>query len=461
MRLDVVSISHSRLTSIAAFLVPALVLWLPSGYAYGSAILLLGGLWTISTWSKSKATLSAGYRLALIIVIMAGIWLLGSDWGKGIAVLNRPVRYLLILPCLYYVLCYPPRIAYFLNGILVGAAAGGVYAVFDVTILKVGRAWTTVHSTANVIQLGDLSGLLGMLCWLQVALFWKRWSILKRGAAIACGILGLVGSLLSQSRGGWVGLLICLPFLMFIIARHISIRRASAGFLAAALLLLPLSLYFSGILKTRIDEAVAQAIAYQRIGASETSVGQRLFMWKQAFEMGLQKPLLGWGDTGYTKEKIRQVEVGKAPGMELDYKDAHNDMIDMFAKRGIVGLIGLLLQYTVPFLLFWPRRGKDFYRSKNDDLDQDRRLEIDIFAMRAIGVAIPVAFAGFGLTQTYFSHYNGINMYWLMIILVYAILHKLSEMRARDECETEIGRSAGSCDKLKQAASASVTAAGR
>lgn len=449
MQFDISTTRHVQLTSIAAFLIPALVLWLPSGYAYGSAILIVGGLWTISTWYKSKIVLSDGYRLALIIAIMAGIWLIGSDWDKGIAVFNRPVRYFLILPCLFYVLYYPPKMAYFLNGMLAGAAAGGIYAVYDVVVLKVGRAWTTAHSTANVIQLGDLSGLLGLLCWLQLALFWKRWSILRRGIAVACGTLGLIGSFLSQSRGGWVGLLICLPLLYFLMARHISLRRASTGIIALFLLLLPLSLYFGGILKNRVDEAISEVIAYHQSDATQTSVGQRLFMWKQSVEMGLKKPLFGWGDAGFTKEKIRQVDMGEASGMELDYKDAHNDIVDMFAKRGIVGIIGLLLQYIIPFLSFWPTRRSKLYKSADDDLDWDRLLDIDILAMRLIGVATVVAIAGFGLTQTYFSHYNGINMYWLMIILSYAILHRLVEDRAQIKAVAVGKRGALSCDKLE------------
>ena len=33
---------HHRISNLAAFLVPALSLWLPSGYAYGTALLVVG-----------------------------------------------------------------------------------------------------------------------------------------------------------------------------------------------------------------------------------------------------------------------------------------------------------------------------------------------------------------------------------------------------------------------------------
>ena len=44
-----------RCASIGAFMVPGLALWLPSGYSYGAALLLLAALASAPVWWKRPA----------------------------------------------------------------------------------------------------------------------------------------------------------------------------------------------------------------------------------------------------------------------------------------------------------------------------------------------------------------------------------------------------------------------
>lgn len=412
--------THVRITSLSAFLTPALALWLPSGYAWGSSMMLLAALLAASTWVREPVTPPSARWLVLAIGLMALAWLHGSDWGRGVSVLNKPSRYLFALPCLFYALRFPPRRQALLAGIAVGAAAGGLRALYDVDVLGLERPWTSAHDSANAIQLGNLCGLLGLMCWLQLLVYWERWRWPRRSAIALCGVLGLIGSLLSQTRGGWLALALCTPVLLWLLARQLSWRRASGGALLIVGMLLPLGWYMGDTIEQRLNWAVDETLSYQRNHEANNSVGHRLDHWQLAWRMGTDKPLGGWGDAGYAAEKARRVAAGNAQPAVLNYGHAHNEVLDQFAKRGLIGVGGLLLLYGVPLALFWPRRRPD---DRADPAHADRT------CLRLLGVAMPLAFFGFGLTQVFFAHYNGVVIYLGLVTLLFATLTGLERAR--------------------------------
>lgn len=415
--------THIRVTSLSAFLIPALTLWLPSGYAYGTALLLLAALLAAPSWVRQTLSPPAARWLVLAFGLMALVWLYGSDWSKGASVFNKPARYIMALPCLLYALRFPPRWSHLLAGITFGAAAGGLRALYDLQVLGLERPWTDAHQSANAIQLGNLSGWMGLMCWLFVLMYWERWDWPRRLLVLCCAALGLLGSLLSQTRGGWLAVVLCALPLLWLLARHCSWRRAGAGVLLILAMALPLGWNLGATLEQRFDWAVAEVLDYQRHGTADNSVGHRLDHGQLAFAMGLDRPLTGWGDAGYVAEKARRVEAGEAKPAVLGFGHAHNDLLDQFAKRGLIGVFGLLVLYGVPLILFWPRRQQ--HASTAAHTHQDA------LCVRLTGVSVPLVFMGFGLTQTFFAHYNGVVFYVMMVTLLFATLHGLGRQTVR------------------------------
>ena len=408
--------THFRLTSLAAFLVPALALWLPSGYAWGTALLFIGALLGTPYWLRWPVTPATRW-LAGTVLVMALVWLHGSDWSKGASVLNKPVRYALVIPCLFYLMRFPPQLRFILAGIAVGAACGGLRALYDVYVLGLDRPWTSAEKTSGAIQLGNLSGMFGVLCWLQLMVYGPRWRWPLRLTVLLCCGLGLLGSLLSQTRGGWLALALCLPVLFWLIARRVSRRRAVAGLAVLCVLLVPLGWRMAPQLEQRLDWAIHEVTSYESSGNANTSVGQRLDHWKLAWAMGLDKPLLGWGEVGYVNEKARRVAAGQASPVILEFGHAHNEVIDQFVKRGLLGVAGLGALYLVPLALFWPRRRSAHVAGLAPD---------DEICIRLMGVTVVLAHMGFGLTQVFFAHYNGVMNYLALVIFLFAALHPLS-----------------------------------
>lgn len=404
--------------SASAFLTMALALLPHSSYAWGAAIMVIVAFVTAPKWLRQPYLPKGSWALAFVIGLMGLVWLYGSDFSKGASAFNKPSRYFFALPCLFCLLRYPPSRQWLLNGIICGAALGGMYALYTTWGMGHGRPWVMPGRSANAIQLGDLSGFFGLICWLQITVYWKRWSRLRVAVVLLCAALGVLGSLLSQSRGGWLALALSTPILLWLIARCVSVTRAVGCAILLLVAMIPAGLFFGETVVQRVDLAMQEAQAYHDAGRVGTSIGQRLELWRVAWDMALEKPVTGWGLVGYTQEKERRVKAKEAAPQILKFGHSHQELLDQFVKRGLIGIVGLLLLYSVPLTLFWPRR-QSLRRLSGAERE-------DVVCLRLIGVSVPLAFAGFGLTQVFFAHYNGVILYLVLVMFLFAALHRVS-----------------------------------
>lgn len=402
-----------RCTALAAFLIPALTLALPSGYAYGIVLLALGAVVSAPLWLRQPLVSTPARWWLVVIVVMGAVWFYGGDLTKGWSIANKPSRYLLAALCVPFVFAFPPRGNFLLLGLAAGAAAGGLRALFDVQVLGYDRAWIdSATRSSGAIQYGNLSGLFGLMCWVQWVVFLDRWRWQQRLLMAACALLGLLGSLLSQTRGGWLALALCMLPLSWFLARYLWGRRLLVGGAGMLALVLLLGWYQGPQLEQRWEQAQSEVSRYLEDGSAETSVGQRLDHWQLAWNMGLDRPLGGWGEAGYREEKQRRVAAGLVHPIVLEFGHAHNEWLDMFAKRGLLGLGGLLLFYAVPLVLLWPTRARV--------QGPDGAIDLHALCLRLIGVLFPLSYMGFGLTQVFLAHYNGLMVYLFMVLLTLA-----------------------------------------
>ena len=403
------------LASAAAFMVPGLALWLPSGYSYGAALLLLAAVVGAPWWWRAcKVSRESGW-LVLSIVVMGFVWLLDSSdgawrWGA----LDRPSKYLLALPCLFFLLAYAPNPRWLWTGITLGALGSGGIALYQIGVLHLPRA----AGYTNAIQYGNLCVLLALMCLVLLATRppgVQTWHRLVMAVGV---VLGLVGSVLSQSRGGWVALALIFPALALVLRPYIGWRQFAAGTAALLCALSVLVFVQRHGLEERLDMAVTEAQQFEQKGDAVSSVGQRLAHWQLAWDMGLARPLLGWGKSGYDAEKQRQVNAGQAHPFLLEFAHVHNEVLDLFAKHGLLGVLALLLFYGVPLALFWPTRARVMVPATNGGMQLDRTA----LALHLVGWTVPVAYIAFGLTQVFFAHNSGNLFYLFMVMLVHSCL---------------------------------------
>lgn len=427
-----------RCSTLAAFLVPAAALAMLSGYSWGAVLLLLAALATLPRWATgrpSRATLA----LATCFLAMASLWLLEPGaLDQGWAALDRPLKFVLAVPCLLFVAwCTPPARA-LLVGVLVGAGLAGATALLqrygcDWGAPSIGpwlqercevvRVHDRVSGYTNAIQFGGISLLLALM---GIAVLWTHWSLLSRGmrvAGVTAIALGLEAWLLSMTRGGALAIAFALPLLVIAIARYSGRRALWVAGLVAALLVGALGALKGDEIADRLQSGVQEVQQYRDQGQSETSVGHRMAHWQLAWAMAMDRPWTGWTQAGYEREKARRVQAGQAPPVALRFGHAHNEVLDMLAKRGLVGLAALLALYLVPLILFWPTRRRVSYPvgAAPDPV---------LLSLRMVGSLLPLCYVGLGLTQAFFAHNSGVMFYLFMVALVHGAIAGLQVPRA-------------------------------
>ena len=392
-----------QLTGVAVFLLTAVSLAIPSGYSIGAVILLFAGMGLILTRRVPVLSKQDGWVIATLVAY-ALVSMLEAWWdGQGSRGFDKPSRFILAIPALLWVLRYPPKLVYVWGGIALGAISAGTWGGWQKLVEGVGRAQGHTH----VIQFGNLSMLLGVLCMAGLG-----WAVLQRHRGVWVALLlagaagGVMGSLFSGSRGGWVGF----PIVLLVLYRAYGTQLSTSWKVAAmsAVLIGGLTVYAvpqMGV-QARVHQAFNDVALYVSGENRSTSVGSRFEMWRGAAQLIQEKPLMGWGSNGYADAMADLGEAGVISAEAARYGHAHNEFIDAFAKRGLLGLAVLLALYLVPMRLF------------------ARHLQASHLTTRAVataGVLLPVTFMDFGLTQVFMEHNSGVMMYAFMLAVLWGI----------------------------------------
>jgi O-antigen ligase len=392
-----------QLTGVAVFLLTAVSLAIPSGYSIGAVILLFAGMGLILTRRVPVLSKQDGWVIAALVAY-ALVSMLEAGWdGHGSRGFDKPSRFILAIPALLWVLRYPPKLVYVWGGIALGAISAGTWGGWQKLVEGVGRAQGHTH----VIQFGNLSMLLGVLCMAGLG-----WAVVQRHRGVWVALLlagaagGVMGSLFSGSRGGWVGF----PIVLLVLYRAYGTQLSTSWKVAAmsAVLVGGLTVYAvpqMGV-QARVHQAFSDVALYVSGENRSTSVGSRFEMWRGATLLIQEKPLMGWGSNGYADAMADFGEAGVISAEAARYGHAHNEFIDAFAKRGLLGLVALLALYLVPMRLF------------------ARHLQASHLTTRAVataGVLLPVTFMDFGLTQVFMEHNSGVMMYAFMLAVLWGI----------------------------------------
>lgn len=387
-------------TSLAVFLLGAMALVVPSGYSLGAVMLLLGS----AVLLVKRPVLGLTRQDWLVIAALAAytaVGVLEAWWdGQGARGIDKPVRFLLAVPAMLLVMAYPPRLAWLWSGLSIGAIGAGGWAGWQKLVEEVGRA----QGHTYVIQFGNLSMLLGILCLAGLG-----WAVVqpRRGPwlvfLLVGALMGILGSLFSGSRGGWVGF----PFVLLVLYRGYG-RQLPGLFKAGAVVAvvagasLVYALPQTGV-QPRVHQAFDDVARYVSGESRTSSVGARFEMWKGASHLILEKPLVGWGDNGYQQGMQRLADEGVIDQGVTRYGHAHNEFIDAQAKRGVIGLAVLLALYLVPMGYF------------------ARHLtaaDLELRSLAVAGTLLSVAYIDFGLSQVFLAHNSGVMMYafWLVVL---------------------------------------------
>lgn len=391
--------------ALAGFLAGLVIL--PLGYAAFAALVVVLAL-PGALLPRGDSRLCPEDRWFLLALLLFGLHLVLDAWRSGAPVGHQTASTLPWWPLAAALVLVgwrrlPPA------GVALwwGAAFGALAACGIVLVRWLALGVDRVHVPGiNAIPFGNLSLVLGVLS-LVWALRLSQMPLLFGVAALA----GLVVSLLSGTRGGWVTLPVVALVLLLCqgeeIRRLWSARPLRTRLLAVAGVVL--------VAAFAVWQALPRAVAlvedlrgYLHQGVTRTSVGLRLDMWHAAWALFLQKPLLGWGEGAMMPELRRLIAAGELNEQARYFGfQLHSDVLDTLARRGLLGLITLLLMYAVPLAGF-------VRRLKCGDV------EVRMFALA--GTLVVLMFAGFGLTQSQFRDERSFAAYLVLVVTCWVLM---------------------------------------
>lgn len=337
--------------------------------------------------------------------LLALSWLI-DGWisGERGSALEKPIKILLTLPCLLYLSKRPPQARWLWHGVVVGAVGAASVAIYQALgSLEAFRAgWFRAAGFTNAIQFGNLALLLGMM-----ALFgWcvpSRQKMVWRGWLILGFFSGLLASVLSGSRGGWLALVLLSGLGLVYLAAVGRWRGViTIGVIGVAIGLIAIQLPQLHI-KERVATVIEESKQYSFNNVANTSTGARLQMWKFGWDLYRAKPLVGWTQLGYMNEKTRRIHEKSLDPALAEFNHPHNELLDAASKRGTVGLCILLLTYVTPLVIF----AKILKTAANKY----------VRAVSFGGILIPLSYMAYGLTQSFLPHNSGATMYFYALVL--------------------------------------------
>lgn len=386
--------------SLSVFLMGSIALVIPTGYSVGPLLLFFGSLALLYKRPTEKLTKKDMYLICVLsayALVVSGL-ALQDEGSRG---LDRPIRFLFAIPVLLLVLRFPPRLAWMWAGLVLGGCLAGTWAAWQKFFEGAVRAEGYTH----VIQFGNLSMLMGVFCFagLGWALAQTRFRYAWCSLLVLGGGMGMLGSLLSGSRGGWIGL----PVMAFILYKsygNFFSKRIKLAILSSVILIGLAAYSFPQVgVQERIYAAFDDISSYHSGGNRDTSLGLRFEMWRGAGQLIAERPLVGWGQVGYSQAMEALGEQGEITYLASQFGHAHNEFIDALAKRGLIGLSVLLALYFVPLRLF---------------ASGLKHQNLETRSLAVAGTLLSVGYIDFGLSQAFLAHNSGVMFYafWLTLL---------------------------------------------
>ena len=394
-------------TSIFCFF--TLLLVFPKGYNYGSTTLLVASVLFIfySMYKKFKITeiikqnnpiffvVSLYFLIALFFIILH---------GDKFKLIDNPIRAFLFLSVIIFVSYAKVKFDVLLYSIPLGSFIAGLVALYQYYILHLPAAFNEQMK----IQSGDIAMSLGLFS-LVIALYLfeikqNKFALL----AVIAGLFGVLASVLSLARGGWVGVPLIVVFILYIYRNMISKKLLSAvvlGILVGGISLSSNEQFVGRILNVKNN------LSHYSQNSKDGSIGARLDMWKMGVDAFIEHPISGWSLKALDKYKKSLADKGVVSREFTVYSHLHNQFIDELAKKGILGGVAILGIFLVPLCSFY-RKQKKFPNNKKIKL------------LTTLGIVHALSTMSYCLTQAFLTHNSGNIFYFFSLVLFWSFMQK-------------------------------------
>lgn len=218
---------------------------------------------------------------------------------------------------------------------------------------------------SDVTNRGNIGMLTGLICLLATIYFknikWKTISLIGFFS-------GILLSILSGARGGWLAFFIVVLTLIY---QQAKTNKSSIKYILSASFIMVLLIFFLWDklpLGPRIEQTIHSINLYFS-GDKYSSVGARFEMWYASWLAFLEKPIFGWG-WGNTKTYLAYyLELGAVDqnGIYKLFGHPHSEYFLFLAELGITGFIIFIAFLLYPLLYF--SRALIYLNTKKDNIN--------------------------------------------------------------------------------------------
>lgn len=393
--------------NISVFLFFTLIFIFPKGYNYGSsALLVFSILFLCYLIYKGVGFLDIINENKAVFIVVVFYFFISLFFilfhGEKIKLIDNPLRAFLFLSVIISVMHRSIKLDVLLYSIPLGAFIAGLVALYQYYVLHLPSAFYEQMK----IQSGDITMSLGLFSLVTSFYLLELKKNKCALLAIIGAFFGVLASVLSFARGGWISLPLIFLMILYIYKNIISKKR---------LIVLLLGVFVSAIILSMNEQFVYRMLdaknnlAYYFEGIKDGSVGARLDMWKIGINAFLEHPFLGWNLQELDNYKMSLAEKGLVPHEFIVYSHLHNQFIDELAKKGILGGVAILGIFFLPLYIFY---------TKQKNKKNNKRIKF----ITTLGIVHILSTMSYCVTQAFISHNSGNIFYFFVLFLFYAFM---------------------------------------
>ena len=395
--------------NVSIFCFFTLLLVFPRGYNYGStALLVVSVLFLLYTIYKKINITGLVKRNKSIFIAISFYFLTALLFiilhGEKMKLVDNPLRAFLFLSVIIFIVYSLVKFDILLYSIPLGSFISGVVALYQYYILSLESAFYNQMK----IQSGDMAMSLGLFSFVIAfhLLDVNKYKQKQVALVILFGIFGVLASLLSFARGGWIGVPILLLILIFLY-RHLLSKKLLLGGITF-LCIISVVLTVNNKFVNRLSEAQYELKLYLSGDDKVSSIGERLDMWKIGSKAFLERPISGWSlkELDYYKKDLADKDV--VTKASISFSHLHNQFIDELAKKGILGGIAILSIFIVPLCLF--------YRKVVGQ--GNKRIKF----ISILGIIHVLSTIIYCMSQAFLAHNSGNIFYFFVLFLFYSFM---------------------------------------
>lgn len=346
------------------------------------------------------------YSLIAVFLTTIPNMLVNDSLSYGLRIFNQPLSY--VVAAIILVLMIGLRVS--LNQKMIFYSIGiacfinGAIAFFQRFVLGIERVYGL---DIGITAFGNAGSVLALCTF---AYFFIVPSFKKKLFFAASAILGCFVMVFSETRGVIMGFGVGFVLIILLLVycnkqKRLAILKYSSYFVLALCLLMVLVPQARDSLTKRYDAIGSDINQYEK-NDYDTSVGLRFEFWKEAIAIIKLSPIIGLSPKSILDRRYEIKALSKSrrdPSDFTRYGRFHNEILNTFARKGILGLLALFAVWISIAIFFWKKI------SKGDG----------IAAISMLGILVSYIVAGFVFEpMSAFGEGN----YFLMVLVIFASL---------------------------------------